>query len=351
MLKIHECSELPSLANLELDADCVDRMASVYDALKLRGSGQYGFAMEIITAYGNPPKNETLIVKISTINTNELRVACELNSIMSETPIFPHAYGWLICSKVPDDWLSLLRIRARHHMILTNPPSSFMFTFIQPVKETWDDATLPANHGYRVTLFFLLHGLYVTRRKIGFNHGDIHAGNIMLEYHLKETISILRYNHYEAEVRSRYVPRLIDYGRSSTSRHTDNEGASDLKQLRKTFDERLDYDMDNDQLGANEEAIAFNQFVASVKWRQAEEVYGKHGNADLILPMLEHSYFDVPEIQRQQVKRQAIEPIQRCFSCCTTNPRHQINHQVAAPKYFCSDWCYGKIHAICRFIK
>lgn len=353
--KIHDCSELPSLTDLAPDANCLEVLASDFKSWKWRGAGQYGFVLETMTGYGNPMKTEALVVKISEVNAVELRVACELNSMITETPIFPHVYGWLICPKVPEDWLSFLRVKDRNHMILLRPPPVFMFTFVQPVKDKWDDILLPVDNGYRVSLFFLLHGLYVARRMIGFNHGDIHSGNVMVEYHREETTTALRYggggDQYDAEVRSRYVPRLIDYGRSTTTVHNEQEGASDLKQLRKMFDDRLDYDIEENLLGADDEAVAFNAFVSSVGWRKCEELYGRNGNADLILSMLTHNYFDIPEIQRHRIKRQATEPIQRCFSCCGANPKHQINHQVAAPKYFCGDRCYAQIHGICRFIK
>jgi hypothetical protein len=350
LLKIHDCSELPSLKNIGFDADCLDRISAAFKSWKWKGSGQYGFVIETMTAYGKPVKTESLVVKISAINTSELRVACELNSLTGETPVFPHTYGWVVCSKIPDDWLSLLKIHNRNHAILTNHfPQYFLFTFVQPAKEKWDEVTLAANNGYRVSLFFLLHGLYVARHRIGFNHGDIHSGNVMTEYHMEEATTTLRYGQYEAEVTTRYVPRLIDYGRSSTQKHNEQKGASDLKQLRKMFDERLEYDMDQGLLGADDEAIAFNQFVASVKWREVEESVDDSANA--ILMLLAHHYFEIPEISRHQVKRQSLEPIERCFSCCATNPEHQINHKVAAPKYFCGKRCYQKIHGICQFIK
>lgn len=350
-LKIHDCSELPGVTDIGVDSDCLTKVSSLFQATIWRGNGQYGFVIETMAVYGNPPRDEALIVKISGVNAQELRVACELNTLGEETFVFPHTYGWLVSPRVPDEWLLLLRIHEREHTLLMQPPPLFMFTFVQPVARKWDDAVLAAHHGYRVALFFLLHGLYVARRTIGFNHGDIHAGNIMIQYYARRSDTRLSFGQYEAQIESNFVPRFIDYGRASSSKHREALGASDLRQLRKTFDERLEFDMDNHLLGANEEAIAFNRFVVDVKWREAEDRYGTHGNSELILPMLQHSYFDVPEIERRQVKKQALEPIQRCFSCCASDPRYQINHKTAAPKYFCNPHCYKAMHAICQFIK
>jgi hypothetical protein len=347
VLKIHDCSELPQLSNLEKDTDCLDRIAASFQFLKWRGNGQYGFAIETIAVYGSPPKKEKLIVKIGDVNVNEIRVACELNGLMEETPVFAHTYGWVVCHVIPRQWERFLLAAQPNHELLKNPPPVFLFTFVQPIDEKWDEILLNLDNSYRVTLFFLLHGLYVAKKQLGFNHGDIHAGNIMVEYFMTASNSTLRYGQYEATVTSKFVPRFIDYGRSTTTTHAKNEGASDLRQLRKTYDERLEYDLDNGLPGAQDEAIEFNRFVASTKWRELEQQ--QKVEADSILPLLMHSYFDISEIQRHQVKRQATEPIQRCFSCCSFDPLFQVD--LETPKYFCSDWCYEKIHGIGRFIK
>jgi hypothetical protein len=155
------------------------------------------------------------------------------------------------------------------------------------------------------------------------------------------TPTTLRYGEYEANVTSRFVPRFIDYGRSITIKHAGDDGpySNDLRALRNMFDRHFD-----------DEAIAFNKFVASSGWRDLETRYKQEG-ASLILPLLGNAYFDVPEVQRQRVKRQAIESIERCFHCCVPQPTHQINHRVSPPKYFCGQWCHESMKGISAFIK
>jgi hypothetical protein len=352
VLKIHNCSELPSgnNINLELDADCLNQIALAFKAWKWRGNGAYGFAIETITAHGSPPKKERLIVKVSSVNVNEIQVACALNVLLEETPVFPHTYGWLVGDTVPKGWMLFLKTMEPDHDLIVYPPPLFMFTFVQPVDDKWDDTLLAVENGYRVVLFFLLHGLYVARSRLGFNHGDIHGGNIMMEYHMQqEKENILRYGPYEAEVKSRFVPRFIDYGYSNlnSSKIVFLQGNSDLKSLRDTFEERFHDDiLERNIAAAQEESREFQAFIKSSGWENVERVR----SPDVILPLLEHDYFAVDGIQRRQVKRQAIEGQLRCFSCCAPSPEHQINHQVAAPKYFCSKWCYEKMHAVCAFI-
>lgn len=345
VLKIHDCLELPSGDELQLDANCLIQIASVFRAGIWRGNGASGFVIETFAVHGSPPKAETLIVKVSILNVREIKVACALNNLSGETPVFPHTYGWLVGETVPEDWLSFLKAKKHNHKLIRAPPPMFMFTFIQPVKSKWEDAMLLSENGYRVVLFFLLHGLFVVRRALGFNHGDIRGDNIMMEYHMqqqKETT--LRYGQYEAEVKTRYVPRFIDYGRSTVN--NEKVRANDLEYLRKMFEERLSEDANSETPVAQDELREFKTFVASSGWEKIEYV----SSPEVIQTFLEHSYFDISEIQRRQVKRQAVESQLRCFSCCAPSPEHQINHQVAAPKYFCSKWCYEKMHAVCGFI-
>lgn len=261
----------------------------------------------------------------------------------------------LVYHAVPEPWLRAIGTRGKKHELFINPPDLYLFTFVQAVDESWDTFSFGLNdNSYRSALFFLLHGLYVARQRIGFQHGDIHSGNVMIQQELSmrrtPTPTTLRYGEYEATVTSRFVPRFIDYGRSITAKHhtgDDSPYSNDLRALRNMFDRHFD---DEDREDDIDEAIEFNKFVASSGWRDLETRYKQEGES-LILPLLEHDYFDVPEIQRQRVKRQATEPIERCFHCCVPQPTHQINHRASPPKYFCGQWCHESMKGISAFIK
>jgi hypothetical protein len=352
----HDCSELPSVP-FETDRDCLDRIVSIFSGVNWRGNGQSGFVIETGAAFGNPPRNESLIVKIGPVVVTEIEIACELNGLIGETPVFTHTFGWLICQTIPDPWHRILQLKARDHKLLKTPPLNFMFTFGQPVQYDFDDFSLLDNHGYRVALFFLLHGLYCAAAKIGFRHGDIHSGNVRVQkrapQHQREP-TMLRYGIFEIEVTSDFVPRFIDYGRSTTHRYKDTHTTNDLRQLREMFAKRLDEDGDDEDSPARSEMIAFNLFVANSKWwAELEDRYPNEG-PDVILALLNHSYFEVDEIQRHQIKRPAPATLieTRCFHCCAPESHYRIDHKGAATsKYFCHPSCYESIHGVVRFIK
>jgi hypothetical protein len=181
-LKIHSCEELPSIqSDLSRDEDCLKLVEATYLALKWRGGGQHGIALETTTTYGTPGRSQRMVIKIGRINAAELRIVCELNSLVVETPVFPHTYGWLVCHVVPEPWLRAIGTRGKKHELFINPPDLYLFTFVQAVDESWDTFSFGLNdNSYRSALFFLLHGLYVARQRIGFQHGDIHSGNVMI---------------------------------------------------------------------------------------------------------------------------------------------------------------------------
>lgn len=332
-LKIHDCSELPRDAELSRDADCLKHVVQTSGLSVWRGSGQYWFVIKL----------DAMTVKVGTVKETELRIACQLNGLADETPVFPHTYGWLVCDSMPNRWRALLRYKKPDHNFLLDPaPSRFLFTFVQVAEPNWEDASFSEYHGYRTALFFLLHALYVARRRFGFRHGNLHSGNIMLQCPRSSTRrpeghpTPLRYAQTEAQVTSNWVPRLINYGQVSAA---PDAGCSDLAQLRKVFEQRLDVDPKDVA-----ERSAFSCFVASSGWRDCDD-------AEMFAPLLDHDYFDVPEIRRQRVKRQVPGPIQRCFVCCACSPGFRIFHELAAPKYFCDHHCYQSIDGIVSFIK
>lgn len=345
-LKIHDCSELPKFARLTLDSDCLERIQSTFALKDFVGNGQYGLVFQV-SKFDEKNSNEDLVVKVSEINEKELRIACSLNGLSNETPIFPHTYGWLICPTIPHRWGAAAGRKLRAHMFFLAPPEQFMFTFMQPVDVKWNNLSLTENHGYRVALFFLLHGLLMAKKRLGsFIHGDIHEKNVMLQPILSTQTSTLRYGHYEAELVCQYVPRLIDYGRSSMGGGGGGDGGSDLRQLKELFHRTLDPSQEEMTVEMSdvehEERRAFFQFIASSRWNDDNEEI-------TLLQLLEHDYFDVPEIRRSQVKRQAVDPIQFCFSCCASNPQFQVDLEI--PKFFCGKRCYQKVTRIGQFIK
>jgi hypothetical protein len=225
----------------------------------------------------------------------------------------------------------------------------YLFTFVQEVTDEWLSIPHDSNARYRVTLFLLLHGLYEARARFNFEHGDIHAGNIMMEL-ARDSPVVVRYGQMEAELQAVFTPRLIDYGKSTTTSHAGpGHATNDIQFVQNTFWERLEADA-NDNPRVMPELRAFNKLTDSEAWYWARSEFYTRG-PDAILAILADGYFEVPEIRRRQVKRAALNPIERCFSCCSTQPAFQIQHRHAAPKSFCDAVCYQRIRGICQFIK
>lgn len=350
--KLHGCDELPALTKISTDADCLDRIQSVFRPLRWLGDGENGIVL-LLFALKPEGKTEELVVKISLAASTEteLRIACQLNETNAETPIFPHTYGWLVCDTIPAKWIAILSDEEREHDIIAAHTGPYMFTFIQPVQEKWIETPLVIEERYRTSLFFLLHGLWVARTRIGFVHGDIHGRNIMLQPNASytKTTTFLRYGEIEAGVECVFVPRLIDYGEAHTQQY-DMKGvykANDLRLVREEFYDRLERDAARYE-AARPEFEALKLFIASQEWQRAEAHFDQ--GSEGILALLQHPYFEIPEIRRERVKQRRIEQ-RSCFVCCKPNVNQMIEHQYASPKYFCNSGCYSEIHAICQFIK
>ena len=71
---------------------------------------------------------------------------------------------------------------------------------------------------YRVMLFLLMHGLWLARIRYGFKHNDIHQGQVLFQTckpNTPITVSVAENNY--TLVCQRFVPKLIDFGLSTTS--------------------------------------------------------------------------------------------------------------------------------------
>lgn len=350
-LKIHGCDELPKDTPIQRDADCLERIHDSYLAAKWTGQGMHGMVLRLVTCKMGG-RSQDLIVKVGLIDEAELRIGCELNALYEFTPVFPHTFGWLVCHEIPHKWRRTMTYEQKQHKIATEYENPLLFIFVQPVDEKWVEFPLNGiDHAYRTSLFILLHGLWVARTRLGFQHGDLHGNNLMLQPQIsrrQEPVQ-LQYNQTEVLVYTELVPRIIDYGKSETTKNRQKGPAhkNDIRFLREEFSLRLEDDAENYE-GVVEERQAFFRLIASPEWKVAEADYTERG-PDVLLPILQNVYFQIPEIVQHTTKRPLVS-IDRCFSCCASNPGHQIRHQRAPPKYFCNAQCYEKIHGICPFI-
>lgn len=106
---IHNCSELPAAVGDDDDARCLDRIRSVFTAVRWLGGGRYGMVLLLTHKRDRDAAEEYVAAKVSNAHASdtELRIACQLNTLARKTPIFPHTYGWLVCTDVPAEWTAI----------------------------------------------------------------------------------------------------------------------------------------------------------------------------------------------------------------------------------------------------
>lgn len=370
-LRIHQCSELPDLpgAVIQKDEDCLVAITSRFSPVRWLGMGEFGIAILLNAGLGDGRFQE-LVAKLTAnerdATAKELRIACELNQLHGDTPIFPHTYGWLMCDEIPQPWRRMLDLRQRNHVVMSPfREAPVLFTFMQAVRHKWSEIPLWVENRYRVCLFILIHGIWVAGSRLGFHHQDIHPGQVMLQPSASGAAEESRFlfgDNREARIMTAYTPRLLDYGFASTTRHRTTVYGNDIKEIEELFYSRLAEDAPKNE-EARSELQAFDLFRQTAVWRYARNAWGIHEPDTVLLPVLNDMFFEIPEIQRRTLepvpKRRAVDPTadlelvqRRCFSCFTSNVKHQIIHPGSGEKkYFCGVACYEAIHPICRFIK
>jgi serine/threonine protein kinase len=325
--------------------------------------GKFGITILLNAGLGDGRFQE-LAVKLTAIDTTttttkELRIACELNDLHKDTPIFPHTYGWLVCDEIPRPWHRMLDMRQRNHPVVSPfREAPVLFMFMQAIRHKWSEIPLWVENRYRVCLFILIHGIWLASSRLGFIHQDIHPDQIMLQPSATGAMEESRFpfgDDREVRVLTAYTPCLLDYGFASTTRHQHTRFANnDVQEIEELFAMRFAEDAPKSK-EAQSERDAFDLFRQTAVWRYARNAWGIHEPNTVLVPVLNDAFFEIPEIQRRTLepatKRPALE-IERCFTCFTSNVNHQIIHPTSGQKkYFCGPACYEAIHPICHFIK
>jgi hypothetical protein len=194
--------------NIPKDNALVDAAQREYNVVEVIGTGVFGLAVKVAS---NRNQKE-FAVRISDVNKlgqseNAVRVACALNSL--ETPAFVRTYGWLVgTGRFPTTkWYSQLGKWGRKLKKSSRTMYMGMEYYAQSL-ESEKVELMPVE--YKTIAFILLHGLYTGRKAFGFEHDDIHVGQVLLKS-IRMEVPIAVGNDFTLVPGSRFIPKLIDF--------------------------------------------------------------------------------------------------------------------------------------------
>lgn len=184
---LHPCSELPAhFLDIVTDDDCLAYLEQTYRLYpgSFKGKGMYG---HVFTLYEEANHHKYLAVKLLPYEQDadvemayaELRIACELNAMTTShtSSAFQYTFGWIVCDSIPERWAKFIPRDSPLHRT-----RGFLYIFME--RMDWPILTPELRFTRQELLvftFFLLHGLWVARTRLGFAHRDIHEGNVMFQ--------------------------------------------------------------------------------------------------------------------------------------------------------------------------
>jgi serine/threonine protein kinase len=276
---IHPCSEVLDITDawIEADNDCFKKIRAIYKAVEKAvplGSGSSATVFRLITK----DSNRSVAVKVIPYATGktekdtdedtryiavrELGIACEVNELAEMSPCFVRSYGYLVCSDIPASWRKKLPQNGYIERF-----DVYILLFMEQPEYAFDGKMggdgqyqLDFDH-YGLSLFYLLlHAIYVGRKYIGLDHRDIAAKNILFASQFYEgdgDEKVLQLNFTTKEedegkehkkisrvrFHSNIVPKIIDFGHSSTRRYPGQVGLyskTDVEMVLKALGTRSD---------------------------------------------------------------------------------------------------------------
>lgn len=258
---MYPCTDLPEDDDFIMpQPDCNMDMGEEYTAMRVIDSGEFGIVLEL---KDNTTENR-IVCKIfpfhiedgkylepsiiSKSALQELNIACKLNQISEETPVFVKTFGWTVCDQIPRQWQRLPDFTfPQRHKEQKTVTYAFLFmshggTPLETLKKTM------TINDKLVALFMVLHGLLIAYKRFGFVHNDLHDGNILFNNDpTTETSLRLEMNpHTSATVSNpnRLMPSIIDFG-FGTLNKSHKRPTGDLVRLFRAFE--IDYDYDENE--------------------------------------------------------------------------------------------------------
>lgn len=316
---MHACSELPETdtVSLKRDRKCVDAFKEKFshEPLTILGKGSVG---SVFGVYYRDNMDVQIAVKIlpygktlKNLTNKELGIACELNSLSSATPIFVTTLGYHVCNKIPYEWKANLDYNEESmyvYMYMARPQVGFA-DFGGAIPNAYKVVGLD-NRGYAVSLLFiLLHGLYVARKFLKFAHHDLHEGNFMFTPVDPSKMPNFKLNvegvEHKVSFLRGWVPKVIDFGKSTTEKHPDTYAmnlSEDVAKIFRLFKQRKDLEKALDL-----DAMVFepDPFDGPYNKQYRELLTSKYDNYKVIANFLlnDDLFQKVKTIERVNVKR------------------------------------------------
>lgn len=174
-----EACALLKVENIDIVIDKYDQVKSKYREVRLRRQGEL---------------------------VHELAIGSVLNKLRVEVPVFMYTYAGFYCSSdengeickdISDKKITCLNL----YEIIDGVPlyKSTVSTKNDAVKVIWQ----------------IIWGLYCAQKHFKFVHFDLHADNILVSKHSTNVVCSHTFNSETIKFSTAYIPRIIDYGRSS----------------------------------------------------------------------------------------------------------------------------------------
>lgn len=244
-MKLHKCDEIlprgPPTSDmlnggkvnwsLETDNGCLQAIEQHYNVSKhASGSGAHGSVIRLdeignyhrqiavkVIPYEIDPADPTYAMGILQRDASrELFIACQLNDIAQETPVFTKTLGWLVCDTLPPKWKRYMR----HSQYADVEKRSYLLIFMEsnPFKLTTKSLVFNEKD-YLEMIFLLFHAIYIGRKELGFKHNDLHDRNFMFAASLAKEPKvpiIIENQSFDVSLYLGHFPKIIDYGLSVT---------------------------------------------------------------------------------------------------------------------------------------
>lgn len=360
---IHSCSELTSvnLDQLDVDQNCLDGILKDYvsktpipinvgTTAAVFKIGSWDRRHDKIAIKAIPYSDHRLLYSYA---NRELVVACKLQDVHNETPVFIQVFGYLICSDIPQEWRAFMPSTF-------NNMDLYMFLFMESPPYRMDsrgpnngpyEIPLTLHNADRALFFLLLHGIYVARKHLQFVHADISLGNIMFaERETKEPFRVdVLHNRYEVHFLEGFTPKFIDFGRSSIEGNQDPDtyGYIDVDELSKVFLLRDDLKQQKWLLNLRDERTRLGDaFMNNVGLTKGPE-YKVLGGFLVVFARR----MPVPQIQLLKEEDEDDNHIDRRFICTMCDQKSvNVLEGKTTDISFCSQHCASKIQTFHKYI-
>jgi len=369
---MHNCSDLPDITkqNLEKDEKCAKLFRKHYiynDPVEVLGKGSIA---TVFNVYSKTDINKQIAVKIlpygpdlDKLSNKELGIACELNSLRELSPIFVYTMGYIVCSAVPNEWKRKMDVYKDEPLYLYMFMHKPQVSFDERDKDTRDYkvASLDEREYAISLLFILLHGIYVGRKLFEFVHHDIHAKNVMFAYteddHQPFKLSVENVEHNVSFI-PHYVPKLIDFGRSSTKTYVDERSqnlGNDVETIFNLFNKRNDLQKSLDlsflEKSDREKNIPDPETGRFTVYKKEYEelITSKYNNPGVIAKFLLHDdlFKNVRTINRTNTKKQKTKKIQSCITCGGGEMKFEFKNREGG---VCHEFCARQIGPLTMFL-